>query len=355
MNNLVSRALIFRDWKYSKWFIPVIFIELFFMYVPGFLIPGELSSQLNSSGFYGDNGEKFIFYILLLSLTISLMSINLFHYDTNLSCCTLSGSMPFTRKEIILSKWLVGIYNLSICYFSIFVIMNSILICNFCWTNYFMNLLLWSTVNFLISICLFGLIVLIQSTSASSVFGGILASLFVAFPATVFGILYGVVNTHYGSLNIFVPDFLDSFIRSGLINKTVSFIKYIFNAGNDGIFPFDPFAQSTSDFILRCLFFLLISFAFFVLSLRLFRKDNFYGNIFAAYKFDLARKISMALVAYMLGFALNMFFLCIVGAGIGLRPDIVILFCIAIPILLYFVAGVAIKIHQKRSMTGGSL
>ncbi|HEX9058587.1 MAG TPA: hypothetical protein VF941_00240 [Clostridia bacterium] len=355
MDNLPSKALIFRDWKYSKWFIPVIFIELFFMYVPGFLTTGEVS-QLNAPGIYGGEGERFAFYILLLALTISLMSINLFHYDTNPSCRTLSASMPFTRKEIIISKWLVGLYNISMPQFAVFLIMNSLLICNFCWTNYFLNLLSWSIVNFLILLALFSFTVLVQSMNSSSILGGIMASLFALFPITLFSMLSGIIDKHYGEQNILLPDFLERFVRSGITNKIVSWVNFLFNTGNADImtYPNNAFNQSLSGFILRCIFFLLFTLTFLVLSTMFFRKSSSYKNNHNQ-KSGVFRRLSMAILAYMAGYAMNMFYLALAGPGAALRPDIVLIFCVVIPIPVYFIIGLIIKKCNIHPITGGSL
>lgn len=344
MLNLPSKALLYRDWKYSKWFMLLIFFELFVVYIKGFLeynqVMGPRIVTFYSSG-------RYLAGILLLVITIAFMSAVLFTYERKRSVYTLTASMPFKRKEIVVSKWFVGVYNIFVPHFCIYVIMNALLITNFCWKKYFFEVTQWFILYLLMSFCILGFILMAQSLNGSALFGSFLAMLLIIAPFSLLYLWYGL-NIHYNSV-ILTPHYLQGILNSGINESLVKFISIFIGIS------FDPhsdlsqylFIQNHFWFWLRCLSFLGLGVLFYILSIKLFQKSKFEktGYLTTVGAFEKLYKIIMA---YITGFLLNYIFSTTITPEYFFRPDTTILFCVIIPVPLYFILGRGIKAYNKR-------
>lgn len=113
---LINKALLYRDWKYSKWFIPILFLEIFRIIIPSFSRDeyGRIVLDIFMNKSNGLGGT------VLTALTLAVMASVLFSFDRNFTSYSFSASMPFSRREIVISKWLVGFYNV---FFPVFLFM----------------------------------------------------------------------------------------------------------------------------------------------------------------------------------------------------------------------------------------
>ncbi len=326
---LPGKALFYRDWKYSKWFVPLISFEMFLI----FFVPAVLSERYGRALEFNpfSAAGNYIALFLLVFPTVILMSLCLFYYDRKLTCCSLSACMPFSRDEIITCKWVVGLYNIVLSYLSIYVLMNAALIFNFCWGRLFPDITKWFILCLTVTICFFGFVVLLQSFSGSAVVGSIMTLLLAAAPFSILYSIYGIFNIHYTSARI--PRILEPFlvklywenvytkINSIKLNIPESLVILILGLG------------------LTCVFYFL--------SLKLFKKTRLEmtGCLTAIRGAD---KLYRIVLSYYAGFFLLVLYNLVFQRS-AFRPDILVLCCIILPIPLYFVTGKAIRIYNKRA------
>lgn len=348
MIKLPSKALLYRDWRNSRWFIPLLALELLFTRDGALISQGERFRPILNLGM---EMKAFFLFFFIISVTIALMSAVLFHYDRKWPDLALAAGMPFTREEILTSKWVVGVYNITVAYLFVFVLMNGMLIYNFCWTNFFTDIFKWFAVYLLMALCIFGFVLLAQSANGSALPGSILTVVCGAFPFTVIYVLYGAFYTHYntgsiGEVQILVPGYLKGIVESGVFMVPVKAVAGLFLV--DCSLGLDPsVTQSTGGFIARVLFFSALTFLFYILSLRTFRKSRYerVGRFTTVGAFE---KIYGVVLSYTVGFLALMAYSLVVSEKTALRADSVIFFCVIIPILLYFVTGWILRQYDKR-------
>ncbi len=327
---LPCKALLFRDWKYSKWFIPLLIMELFVMYIIYNFIFFEKSFFPRLNLFQDING--ILIPAFIITFTIILMAISLFYYDRKHTNYTLAASMPFKRDEIITSKWCVGLYTIFVSFFVIYILMNALLITNFCWSLFFFDITKWFILFLSFSLCVFGFVMVIQSLSGSSIIGSIMTFLFAAFPFSLFYSFYGVFIIHYREVN--APRSISKFLK-------LPFMQTLFlSAGNPQIDI--GFGKA----IILSIGFLILTLALYLISLQFYKKIRFekIGCITMLSSFE---KFYRAILSYYAGF-FTLILLSLTFQKYAFRPDIVILCCVILPIPFYFVSGKAFKLYSKR-------
>ncbi|GAA0064667.1 ABC transporter permease subunit [Clostridium sp. CTA-1] len=133
MKSLFRNPLFYKEWKNSKWICLLMTLILFWDKPNNVLeqISYQKYSMLIDKDFVLDkmwfnqcllgwNSGK----LILILGVIALFSILLFKGEKQSSTCDLLHSMPFTRKDIILSKIKVGILTVAIPFFINFTIMT---------------------------------------------------------------------------------------------------------------------------------------------------------------------------------------------------------------------------------------
>ncbi len=346
MMKLPNKALLYRDWKYSKLFMPILFLELlYFIFVADIIF------------LYQDASNKMIVLIFMF-ITILGMSVTLFNYDRKLSNYTLVASMPFTRNEIMKSKWLVGLYNIIIPFLTVYVLANIILILRYSWKTDIPFVTKILSGDMLTAFMMFGFVMLIQSMNGSSLFGVFTTALFATFPLSLVYLIYGVFLGYYGAAGNLIPDYLAPLASSNILEIIFGGVWFLFGIEfGDVSYMFSPeyytYMGSMPFFVLKVFLLFLITVLFFVLSSKVYSQNKFEenGSISTVGKLERLYKIVMA---YFIGFIIHqVYFNIVIGPSLGLyktgiRPDAVILCCVLIPIPLYFVMGKLIDVYNKR-------
>lgn len=351
-----NKALLFRDWKYSKWFIPILILELFLF---------NIMDLINKDQF----GRVYASYmpslseIAVIAVTLIIMASVMFAFDRNFQSYSLAASMPFTKREIIVSKWLVGFYNVSIAYFVIFTVMNVLLITNNCWEEYFGFCAYGFICNYLFALCIFGVVLMIQSMSGSVIGGSLFSVLFAAVPYTFIYFIEGIY-TRYSSM-IIVPKFIEK--SSNTASEILTFLKSLLGFGSlsnfSGIMAeeIDPtvsmyglmneminyygYTRYWVEAWARIIIYTLAILLAFVISLKIFNKSKTELNGKIMHTKRLSR-VYKAVIAYYIGFGIWILTRVFVG-NTAFRLDYVIVLCLISPILFYFLIGKIIKIYNK--------
>ena len=340
----INKALIYRDWKYTKWFIPIIFAVLFFANIP-FIISENSYADIIVNDFGYNLGSWIVAAVLLIM--VSLM----FSFDRNLSSYSLAASMPFTRKEIILSKWFVGVYNILIPYCSIYVILNMMLIVNNCWLDKIGFLTFSIVFNLMFLLCVFGFFLMIQAINGTVFLGSFLSALFIAIPYSFVHIIHNIYIFYQG--RYIVPSIIVN--TQKVTNSVLAFVTYILNLNpliDDDRMNY--LKQNPVDELMGyvkygyCLkyiglaFYIVSLLILFKLSIKFFSKSKLEinGHITSV---EGVTKIYKLVLAYYTVYLLNTIF-----AGIFFRLDFVILFYLVLPIPLYFLMGKIIAKYNRR-------
>ncbi|HEY9061005.1 MAG TPA: hypothetical protein VIO64_10975 [Pseudobacteroides sp.] len=323
----VNKALLYKDWKYGKWFFPILSLELFILFSV------NLISYINTFDpmimFELTDWSDYVIGPFVITITLVFMSNILFSHERKVSTYTFATSLPFKREEIITSKWMVGAYNIILSYFVVYIIMNTQLILNYCWDRYFTHITIWSTAGTSCSILIFSFIMLIQSMTGSTISGSLLVMIFGAFPFTLVFLIFQVFN-NYNSMR-FVSHFLghnDIKVIDNVILSTYKTYSSVRDwSGGLLDLPFIVFAVA--------LILLMISYVFFRLSRKLFVKNCFerVGKLTIVPKLE---RFVRPMLFYYLGFMLTLISAVFLNntTKYFFRIDIVILLCLILPILL---------------------
>ncbi|OPZ94438.1 MAG: hypothetical protein BWY74_00562 [Firmicutes bacterium ADurb.Bin419] len=349
MKKLINKALLYRDWKYSKWFIPVLFLELLWVYIPIFLQRNEYGRIILYDMMYPDTGRGIVIYVFF---TLTVMASVMFTFDRSTISCSFAASMPFTKKEIIASKWFVGFYNIFVACISVYVIENVILILDHNWAENFVLITLSSVSNMLYLLFILGFILMLQSINGTVFVGGLISLVFAAVPGTL---IYLIRNVYSRYNEIFL---MPSFIKntSDFVWKFIVLLMDFL--GLDTISDI-----STSDFLyssgmidlqkymsywtpIKIIIYLAAVVLMFIVSVKLFCKSKFElnGRITTVVG---CNRLYKAIMAFYAGFLIHAVYLLVAGR-IAFRPDIVIVSCVIIPVPFYFIMGKIIKIYNKR-------
>lgn len=193
MNRIINKALFYKEWINIRWITLLTIVILLFFKVYGFIsILNENERYMNHQGglnnnVWFNNGlyEMQAYYYVMIFVVI-LLAVTLFAGDKNSETQGFIASMPFTRKEIILNKWIIGVLSLLISFiisyilFSLFYVVN-INVLNTA-LNPYSDIAKWFFMDTLQYVCIFTFIVLAQAVMGNSVVSGIVGGLILIVP-----------------------------------------------------------------------------------------------------------------------------------------------------------------------------
>ncbi len=349
MKKLINKALLYRDWKYSKWFIPILILELSWIYVPEFFQRNQYG-RLSINQFM--DSDKLSGATIILSLTLMVMASVLFSFDRNSASYSFAASMPFNRREITLSKWLVGFYNIFFAWFSVYVIENILLILNHVWGEYFVHITYNFIVNLLVLFFILGFFLMLHSINGTVFVGSLISLVFAAVPSTFIYLLDGIY-TRYDKVYI-VPSFIKNsfYFIMKLLGMIRSFVGLSVIGDMSSIhIPGLGEMGGTEEYIpywtlIKIVLYIATIVLMFIISSKLFEKSRLElnGRITTV---ESCNKLYKTIIAFYAGFLMHTILLMITGE-IAFRPDIVIIFCIIIPVPVYFLTGRVVKIYNRR-------
>jgi hypothetical protein len=342
MIRLTGKALIYRDFKTSFWFVPILFVELLLVYSWEFIIDKGAGLEISSFDY-----SRTIAALIIVSFTMLLMSAVLFHYEKRFTYHTLCASMPFSKSEIIISKWLVGVYNIAISFSAFYVVLNCLLIRNYMWKRLIIDTTKLYITAMLVAIFIFGLMLLLQSANGSTWLGSFITFLCAAVPVTVLSVIYGVYRKYlFGDL--LTPGFLDGHLFKNICYKLYKGIFFMMGMDFDIFYPlgysYKPNAPGIGETFVRCLVYIALIVFVFLISLFIFKKSRYekMGHIASVGGME---KFYRAVISYSSSFLV---FVLVSIIGGDMRLDLAVLFCVIIPILLYLVLGRVIRRYNSR-------
>lgn len=343
----INKALIYRDWKYTKWFIPIIFVVLFFNMLT--IISEKSYGNLIVSEFGYNIGTWGVVVVVLIMVSV------MFAFERNLSSYSLSASMPFTRKDIILSKWFVGVYNILIAYCSMYIILNIMLILNNCWLEKIGFITFSIIFNLMFLLCVFGFFVMIQAINGTVFLGSFISALFMAIPYSFIHIISNVYSFYQN--RYIVPSIIANSQKP--LNIILAYVMYLLNinplidAETMKYLKQYPIGELMT-YVKYTYFWKSIALAIYVVSLIIIFKLSI--KFFSKSKLEIngrittvegVNKIYKLVLAYYTGYMFHILFAGIFDGAVS-RLDFVVLFYLVIPIPLYFLMGKIIAKYNRR-------
>jgi len=193
MNKIINKALFYKEWINVKWVTLLTIIVLLFYKVYGVI------SQLNlnkirieqqgrflpdtwfNNGLYVQNS-----YFFVMVFVVILLAIILFLGEKTSRTQGFVASMPFTRKEIILNKWLIGALSILISFVVTYIFLSLFYFANIngldTTLNPYSDIIKWFFMDTLQYICIFTFMVLTQAVMGNSVVSGIVGGILLTVP-----------------------------------------------------------------------------------------------------------------------------------------------------------------------------
>ncbi|NFA61048.1 ABC transporter permease [Clostridium sporogenes] len=233
MKRLFKDPLFYKDWKSSKWICLLMTLILFWDKT------SRASSDLNIQKYQMVMDKSFVFdkmwfnqFLLgwssvkttLVLGVIVLLCILLFKGEKQDSTCDLLHSMPFTRKDIMISKIKVGILTIVIPFLINFIILTFFYFNNKSYIgSSYVDIPKFYFINLLFSLFLFMFLVFMQSIVGQYFAAAVIApiTLFVPnmFAAYIVDLIRFSKGLEYDSPKLMV---LDQFVRNSNIYDIVN-------------------------------------------------------------------------------------------------------------------------------------
>ncbi|MBU3176613.1 ABC transporter permease [Clostridium estertheticum] len=208
MNKIISKALFYKEWIYVRWVTILTIIILLFYKVYGvisLLNQNKIYMKYNSgirtdrwfnNGLYGRSSYYFVMVFLVI-----ILAIILFKGEKTSETQGFIASMPFTRKEIIFNKWLVGVVSLLISFIVTYIFLSVFYVTNINDLNTTLNpysdIVKWFFMDTFQYICIFTFIMLVQAVMGNSIVSGMVGGIILGVPTFILMLVQGLVMRYY--------------------------------------------------------------------------------------------------------------------------------------------------------------
>ena len=151
MNKVINKALFYKEWINVRWVTVITIIVLLFykLYaVISLLNQNTMYMKYNSgmrinrwfnNGLYGGRRTESSFnnviygvsnYYFVMIFVVIILAIILFTGEKTSETEGFIASMPFTRKEIVFNKWIVGVLSLLISFIVTYIFLSLFYVAN---------------------------------------------------------------------------------------------------------------------------------------------------------------------------------------------------------------------------------
>lgn len=232
MKKFLNKALLYKEWKTCKWYMLIFTLINFYFMININNVTGQLVAR-NAAGLTLERVFLNNYYSLWILTFMPLLV-----YASVLIGDEFSGkkyeiftTMPFTREEIVINKWFMGIMSILIPFMISFVMfivsftLNKDILAEILSYKIIIS---WFVLNVLEYIFVFTFIILIQFLSGINFLGCIFGSIFLFLPLGLSAFLnistrflpYSSIGKGYGSI-----DLNSAAIKMSLVLYNVDFYK----------------------------------------------------------------------------------------------------------------------------------
>ena len=206
MNKIVNKALFYKEWIYVKWITFLTIAILLSSKGYGVIWALDYKEKIQGGvedyywfnhGIYTENINIFIMVFVVL-----ILATTLFLGEKTSETQGFMASMPFTRKEIILNKWLVGVISLLISFAVTYIVLSSFYFLNIkgldTTLNPYSDIIKWFFMNSFQYICIFTFIMLIQAVMGNSIISSIVGGIILMVPLFITLVAEVLIGRYYG-------------------------------------------------------------------------------------------------------------------------------------------------------------
>ncbi|MCB2360028.1 ABC transporter permease subunit [Clostridium estertheticum] len=208
MSKILNKALFYKEWINVKWITILTIVVLLFYKADGvisLLNQNKMYMKYNgvirtdkwiNEGLYGGSSYYFVMVFVVIILAISL-----FVGEKTSETEGFIVSMPFTRKEIMLNKWLIGVLSLLISFIVTYIFLSLFYFVNINELNTTLNpysdIVKWFFMDTFQYICIFTFIMLIQAVMGNSIVSGMVGGIILGVPTFISMVVQELVIIHY--------------------------------------------------------------------------------------------------------------------------------------------------------------
>lgn len=198
MKRFFNRALFFKEWKAVKWVSILLFIEILYYksmviienidYIKNIqkISPNRDREEALITLFNNDFIRNFDNFVLILVVTMVFLAIILMKHERAAHEHMLVASMPFTRKEIIGTKWISGALGVILPFAIHYILLNLIRVSNYSLIGSYMEfstILKWLLLYLLTALSVFTFSLFVQTVMGGYIYGGIVGLILLYTPA----------------------------------------------------------------------------------------------------------------------------------------------------------------------------
>lgn len=188
MNRIINKALFYKEWINVRW-VTLLTIVILLLY-KGYGVISLLSQNNDWMKRFGTTGSNRWFnnglymqdsYFFIMILLVVILAMTLFIGEKTSETQGFIASMPFTRKEIILNKWIVGVLSIIISFTITYIFLSLFYAANISGLdkalNPYSDIVRWFFMNTLQYICIFTFMVLVQGVMGNTIVSGIVGGI----------------------------------------------------------------------------------------------------------------------------------------------------------------------------------
>lgn len=205
MNKFINKALFYKEWINVRWVTLLTVIILLYFKVFGVISELNQNKMFSKQqgGIWNDrwfNNGLYVkdTYFFIMVFVIIILAITLFIGEKTSETQGFMASMPFTRKEIILNKWIVGILSILISFVVTYVFLSLFYIANINDINTVLNpysdIVKWFFIDIFSYICIFTFMILIQAVMGNSIVSGIVGGIILLVPWFVVVVVQDIIR-----------------------------------------------------------------------------------------------------------------------------------------------------------------
>ncbi|MBU3160038.1 ABC transporter permease [Clostridium frigoris] len=205
MNKIVNKALFYKEWINVRWVTLLTIAMILITKGYGVMwalnykkVQGEVDSHYwFNNGLYSQDG-----YIFIMLFVIILLAITLFIGEKTSETQGFMASMPFTRKEIIINKWFVGVSGLLISFLVTYVFLSLFYFANIKGIDRalspYSDIIRWFFMDTFQYICIFTFLMLIQAVMGNSIVSTIVGGIILVVPLFITMVVQNLTVRSYG-------------------------------------------------------------------------------------------------------------------------------------------------------------
>ncbi len=288
MNKIINKALFYKEWINIRWVTILTIFMLLYFKVYGVISELNLNkTSIKQTGRIWTNrwfnNGLYIKdrYFIAMAFIIIILAVVLFMGEKTSETQGFIASMPFTRKEIILNKWIVGVISILISFVVTYIFLSLIYAANInsldTSLNPYSDIVKWFFMDTFQYICIFTFIMLAQAVMGNSIVSGIVGGIMLAVPGFITSVVQDIVmkyqtfNNFRGLIFVKVSGWLNIYGYNGASQMWFNTVP---NRVNNMYRTF-----YYNDFGLKLLIFFILTCLFLYLTYVAYKKRNLEYNL----------------------------------------------------------------------------